>query len=216
VSWGGRSLQGYPAQLLRGMLDLYSPSGSEAQLANFLRDEMHAKGMDASIDDAGNVIGVLGDGSPRILLCGHMDTISGNIPVRVDGDLLYGRGAVDAKSSLASMIIGAIQAKERTHAPVQITVAGVVEEETSSKGIRALVAKNLQYDLAVFGEPSGASNIVVGYKGSLKLHLSFRLILLELRNGTSASVSSRVLECQFFHVYRFTHAFSLGVRSGRT
>jgi LysW-gamma-L-lysine carboxypeptidase len=156
------------------MLELYSPSGSESQLANFLRDEMRAIGMNSFVDETGNVIGVLGDGGPRILLCGHMDTVSGNIPVRVEGDLLYGRGAVDAKSSLAAMIVGAIQAKERARAPIQITVAGVVEEETSSKGIRGLMTKNLQYDLAVFGEPSGVSNIVVGYKGSLKLHLSFR------------------------------------------
>ena len=166
-------MQGYPTQLLQEMLELYSPSGSEASLASLLRDEMHAKGMNSTLDEAGNAIGVLGNEGPRILLCGHMDTVSGQIPVRLEGDLLYGRGAVDAKSSLAAMIVGAALAKERSIAPAQITVAGVVEEETSSKGIRALMAKRPQYDLAVFGEPSGVSNIVVGYKGSLKLHLSF-------------------------------------------
>ena len=166
-------MQNHSVQLLQEMLELYSPSGSEAKLASFLREEMHAKGMNATIDGAGNVIGVLGDQGPRVLLCGHMDTVSGRIPVRLDGDLLYGRGAVDAKASLASMIVGATSAKERTRAPVQITVAGVVEEETSSKGIRALMARNHQYDLAVFGEPSGVSNIVVGYKGNVKLQLSF-------------------------------------------
>jgi LysW-gamma-L-lysine carboxypeptidase len=155
------------------MLELYSPSGSEARLAHFLHQEMQAKGMDSKFDEAGNVIGIIGDGGPRILLCGHMDTVPGPIPVRLDGDLLYGRGAVDAKASLAAMIVGATLAKERSRAPSQITVAGVVEEETSSKGIQALMAGNMRYDLAVFGEPSGVSNIVIGYKGSLKLHLSF-------------------------------------------
>ena len=156
------------------MLEYYSPSGSEAVLANFLREEMQARGLESTIDDAGNVIGVLGDEGPRILLCGHMDTVTGRLPVRLEGDLLYGRGAVDAKASLAAMVVGAIRAEEKSSTPVRITVAGVVEEESSSKGIRALIAGSTPYDVAVFGEPSGASNIVVGYKGSLKLHLSFR------------------------------------------
>jgi len=155
------------------MLEHYSPSGSEAQLARFLREEMQTKGMASKIDEAGNVIGVLGDKGPRILLCGHIDTVPGRIPVRLDGDLLYGRGAVDAKASLAAMVVGATLAKERSRAPARITVAAVVEEETSSKGIRALMAGKTEYDLAVFGEPSGTSNIVVGYKGNLQLHLSF-------------------------------------------
>ena len=63
----------------------------------------------------GNVIGELGDEGPRILLCGHMDTVPGEIPVRIEGDLLYGRGAVDAKSSLAAMLVGSILARERSN-----------------------------------------------------------------------------------------------------
>jgi LysW-gamma-L-lysine carboxypeptidase len=102
-----------------------------------------------------------------------MDTVPGRSPVRRDGDLLYGRGAVDAKSSLAAMIIGATLAKERCRLPIQITLAAVVEEETSSKGIRTIMHGQPGYDLAVFGEPSGQSNIIIGYKGSVKLHLSF-------------------------------------------
>jgi LysW-gamma-L-lysine carboxypeptidase len=155
------------------MLETYSPSGSEAQLANFLHKEMKANGMESRIDNAGNVVGVLGSEGPRVLLCGHMDTVPGRIAVRRDGDLLYGRGAVDAKSALAAMIIGATLAKKRSALPIQITIAAVVEEETSSKGIRAIMHGQPRCDLAVFGEPSGVSNVIIGYKGSIKLHLSF-------------------------------------------
>jgi len=166
-------LQGYPVKLLQGMLELYSPSGSEADLAEFLQKEMASSGLAARIDKVGNVIGVLGKEGPRILLCGHMDTVPGHIPIRQDVDLLYGRGAVDAKSSLAAMIIGAALAKERSSYPFQITIAAVVEEETSSKGIRAVIGDQTQYAMAIFGEPSGVSNMIIGYKGSLKLHASF-------------------------------------------
>ncbi|HXX73147.1 MAG TPA: M20/M25/M40 family metallo-hydrolase [Candidatus Acidoferrales bacterium] len=193
-------MQDYPVQLLQAMLEHYSPSGSEAEIAHFLRDEMQDKGMNSTLDEAGNVIGVLGEEGPRILLCGHMDTVSGHIPIRLDGDLLYGRGAVDAKASLAAMIVGAIAAKEKGRAPARITVAGVVEEETSSKGIRALIGGKTSYDLAVFGEPSGTSNVIVGYKGSLKLHLTFRTF-----GGHSAS--PWLSESSFEESYAFWSEF---------
>lgn len=167
-------MQSYPVELLQAMLERYTPSGSEAQLANLLKNEMQANGFESRIDDTGNVVGVLGSEGPRILLCGHMDTVPGLIPVRKDGDLLYGRGAVDAKAPLAAMIVGATLAKKRCKVPAQITVVGVVEEETSSRGIRGFMINRPRYDLSIFGEPSGASNIIVGYKGSLRLHLSFQ------------------------------------------
>ena len=166
-------MQNYPVELLEKMLELYSPSGSETELAEFLNKEMQSKGFTSKIDQDGNVVGVLGNEGPRILLCGHMDTVPGRIPIRQDVDLLYGRGAVDAKSSLAAMIVGAPLARERSSYPFQVTLAAVVEEETSSKGIRAIMEDQTQYAMAVFGEPSGVSNMIIGYKGSLKLHVTF-------------------------------------------
>ena len=164
------------------MLEIYSPSGSEADLAQFLHKEMQSRGLTARIDSVGNVVGGLGDEGPRILLCGHMDTVPGRIPIRQDVDLLYGRGAVDAKSSLAAMIVGAALAKERSTFPFQVTIAAVVEEETSSKGVRAITGGQSNYSMAVFGEPSGISNLIIGYKGSVKLHASFAT-----KGGHSAS-----------------------------
>ena len=37
-----------------------------------------------------------------IVLLGHMDTVPGDIPIRREGDVLYGRGSVDAKGPLAA------------------------------------------------------------------------------------------------------------------
>jgi LysW-gamma-L-lysine carboxypeptidase len=165
-------LQSYPVEFLLSMLKTYSPSGSERELADLLQEHMLSHGFNVRKDRVGNVIGKLGREGPRILLCGHMDTIPGEIPVRVDGDRLYGRGAVDAKSSLAAMLFGGSLAKERSTLPFQVTVACVVEEEGSSAGAKEIIARGEPYDLAVFGEPSGASNIVIGYKGSLSLQIT--------------------------------------------
>lgn len=164
------------------MLETYSPTGSEAQLASFLGSELNLAGFRTRMDSAGNVVGETGDQGPRILLCGHMDTVPGDLPVRLEDGFLYGRGAVDAKSSLAAMIVGCVLAKERSPLLFQATVAAVVEEETSSRGIKTLISGGCPYDLAVFGEPSGLSNIIIGYKGSLQMELT-----VQTRSGHSAS-----------------------------
>lgn len=175
-------MQSYPVELLLSMLKTYSPSGLEMRLADLLLEHMVAHGFSVRKDRVGNVIGKLGSEGPRILLCGHMDTVPGEIPVRIEGDRLYGRGAVDAKSSLAAMLFGSSLARDRSPFPFRITLAGVVEEEGSSIGAKELIASGEAYDLAVFGEPSGASNIVIGYKGILSLRVT-----CNTKGGHSAS-----------------------------
>ncbi len=165
-------MQSYPVELLHRMLEISSPSGSEGQLADFLQEQMRASGFKGRRDHAGNVVGELGTEGPRILLCGHMDTVPGQIPVRFEGDFLCGRGSVDAKSSLAAMIAGSSVAAKRCSLPFRVTVVGVVEEETSSAGVKTLIGSGESYDLAAFGEPSGATNMIIGYKGSLQIHVT--------------------------------------------
>ena len=95
-------------ELLRRMLEIYSPSGEEEELASFIKETMVKLGFEPVwMDKAGNVYGAVGTGSPVILLCGHMDTVPGKTPVKMGDGRLYGRGAVDAKSSLAAMISAA-------------------------------------------------------------------------------------------------------------
>jgi [amino group carrier protein]-lysine/ornithine hydrolase len=167
-------LRRYALKLLRKMLEIYSPSGLESPLARFLSREMTNNGFTTRLDHAGNVLARIGESGPRILLCGHLDTVPGELPVRIRNGAIHGRGAVDAKSSLAAMIVGATLANKLTATPVQVDIAGVVEEETTGAGINALTIDRDQYQLAVFGEPSGASNITIGYKGSLKLRITCR------------------------------------------
>lgn len=165
-------MQSYPVQLLQQMLEAYSPSGSETEVAALLNDEMSSRGFRVHSDKVGNIIGKIGSEGPRILLCGHMDTVPGKLPVRIVGESLYGRGAVDAKSALAAMIAGTLASKEKSELPFRVTIAAVVEEETSSKGVKSIMDRSDDFDLVIFGEPSGNPNLIVGYKGNLKLHVA--------------------------------------------
>ncbi len=157
-------------EFLKRMLELYSPSGQEHELANFLVQEMRRRGFEAFVDGAGNAVGHIGLGSKQILLVGHMDTVSGEIPVRVEGGKLYGRGAVDAKGSLAALMEAAAEVKS-SH--LKLTVIGCVEEEADSRGARYLLDK-YKPDYVIVGEPSGWDAITIGYKGSVYITYSLR------------------------------------------
>jgi LysW-gamma-L-lysine carboxypeptidase len=151
--------------LLAGLVERYSPSRHEQPAVHYLVEQMQTLGFRAQIDGAGNAVGVLGKGERTILLLGHIDTVSGRIDVRREGNLLYGRGTVDAKGPLATFVAAA--ARAGTQSGTQIVVAGAVEEEAAtSKGARHLLGQ-LSPWAVIIGEPSGWDRITVGYKGRL-------------------------------------------------
>lgn len=159
-------------ELLHRMVGIASVSGSEDDLGLFLAAQLAGLGFDTHRDEVGNVIGSLGDAdAPTIMLLGHMDTVPGGPPLRIDGDRLYGRGAVDAKGPLAAMIVAASRANRPDG--VRIMVVGVVDEERDSVGAHKIVATQ-RADAVVIGEPSGAGTVVVGYKGVLRFACSVR------------------------------------------
>jgi len=165
-------MQDYPVHLLTSLLSIYSPSGKEKAISDFLVREMKKLGFRVRKDALGNVIGEIGKGEPTILLCGHMDTILGNLPVRVEHNKLYGTGAVDAKGPLAAMIIAAATLAREEALQAKVLLVGAVEEEATSRGIKHVIKEGLKADYAVFGEPSGVENITIGYKGGLHLKIT--------------------------------------------
>jgi [amino group carrier protein]-lysine/ornithine hydrolase len=161
----------YAVELLKKTLEQYTPSRSEASVANMIKDKCaNELGFElADIDSAGNVIATKGNGEPKILLCGHMDTVPGQIPVRIEDGFIYGRGASDAKGPLISMLLAASEFPKQRGT---IVFAGVVDEEGNATGIKQLVKSKLSVDYAIFGEPSGIDNITIAYKGRLAIRLT--------------------------------------------
>lgn len=157
-------------ELLKEALETYTPSRSEGVLANLIKEKcVNDLGFEqVHIDSVGNVIAVKGSGEPRILLCGHMDTVPGQVPVRIEDGYLYGRGASDAKAPLISMLLAASEFPKQRGT---VIFAGVVDEEGNAAGIKQLVKSKIGVDYAIFGEPSGIGNITVAYKGRLAIRL---------------------------------------------
>jgi LysW-gamma-L-lysine carboxypeptidase len=157
------------AELLIAMLAVPSPSGHEDAVASLLVSRLLRAGFDVDVDAAGNVVASWGDGPETVALVGHIDTVPGHIDVRRDGDLLHGRGAVDAKGPLATAI-AAVSRQPRDGAR-RFVIVGAVEEETTSRGARHLAQTMAAPSTLVILEPSGWDAVTVGYKGSLRLRV---------------------------------------------
>jgi len=163
----------FAVKTLEKALKLYTPSLREKSLADFLADKCDDLGFrDIHTDDVGNIIAIKGSGSPKILLCGHMDTVPGRIRVRKEGDYLFGRGSSDAKGPLIAMLFAAASAQEKTGTVIFV---GTVDEEGNATGIKSLTKDKPDVDYAIFGEPSGTNQITIGYKGRIAINLKINV-----------------------------------------
>lgn len=172
--------------LLHGLVAIPSLSRQEAAASAWLVQQMQTLGYArAYVDGAGNAVGELGpaDATNVVVFLGHIDTVPGNIPVRIEGTdddaLLYGRGTVDAKGPLATFVaagalVGHDWAVERN---LRVVVVGAVEEEAAtSKGARFIRDRfdGSQAPIpqaCVIGEPSSWQRVTLGYKGRILIEL---------------------------------------------
>ena len=146
-------------ELLVTLVETPSVSGDEAACAQRLLDFFAEHGRAAWTDDVGNVHAPTDSG---VLLTSHIDTVPGQIPVRVaetdaGETALWGRGSVDAKGPLTAMAVAAVE--------TGASFLGVVGEETDSRGARHAVETRDAPEAVVNGEPSGWDAITLGYRG---------------------------------------------------
>ncbi|MHA1229885.1 MAG: M20/M25/M40 family metallo-hydrolase [Candidatus Helarchaeota archaeon] len=165
-------------ETLKKALEIFSPSGEESEIGNFLKDLLIKLGFNnVKKDNIGNVSGEIGSGEPVILLSSHMDTINDKLEVHEDNEKIYGRGAVDAKGPLFSLLFGASKFVDK-NLNGKIIFAGIVQEEISTIGIETFLNSISGIDYAIFSEPNNTNNIVVAYKGR-----SLIKILVESKKG---------------------------------
>jgi acetylornithine deacetylase len=146
----------------------------EADVADRIAAEMRRLGLDVAIEMVApgrpNVVGVLEGRAPgpALMFCGHTDTVGvSGMTAPFDpverGGRLYGRGAQDMKGGVAAMIAAAGALAARGLPRGRVIVAAIVDEEHSSIGADALVAK-WSADAAVVTEPTDLA-IAIGHKG---------------------------------------------------
>jgi len=130
------------------------------------------------------VLGRLGrPGGRRIVLVGHVDVVPvGDLSTWThepwagerDGDRVYGRGAVDMKGGVAS-ILGAVRALVSSgladRLGGEILVASVPSEEDGGQGMLAAIRAGVTGDMAVITEPTGL-DVVIAHAGAITFKLT--------------------------------------------
>lgn len=155
---------------------LVSGAAGEADIAEYLREWMTARGMEATITEIEpgrvNAVGVLkgSGGGKSIMLNGHTDTVGVDYMTidpfdpKIEGNKLYGRGSADMKGGLAaSMAAIDVIIEQGIELRGDIVLAGVCDEEYASIGTEHLM-KDVHVDAAIVGEPT-EQNIQVAHKG---------------------------------------------------
>jgi len=160
--------------LLMDMVEIESIHGNERPFAEYfvkVLDDLDFH--DTRIDAVGNVIGRIGEDKPKIMFCGHMDTVGPFVEPRIEDGKIFGRGSVDAKAPLAAMTLAASKYVQNNGVG-EILLAGFVEEEKHSKGARFFVKENPQspVDYVICGEPTNVQTIVNAYRGLFSVDIT--------------------------------------------
>ncbi|MGW0672325.1 M20/M25/M40 family metallo-hydrolase [Streptomyces sp. NPDC002746] len=115
---------------------------------------------------AGQPSVVVAHGAPqpqerRLVINFHVDTVGPHVPPRLDGRILYGRGAVDDKGpgvAAAAGVAAAFAEDPGLDGRIEVQIASVPGEEGGAMGTygtRALVDAGFTGRLMVFAEPTG-------------------------------------------------------------
>lgn len=190
-----KSLAGYVdgdsvRDLLRSMIRAASvnPPGGERECAEVVAEKLRGLGLEVDLVEKElgrtNVVTRLRGtrGSPILLYNGHIDVVpAGNGWSRdpfggeISEGRLFGRGAADMKSGVASMVAAAeaiVKSGARLRGDLILTA--VADEETGSlKGTRHLIEGGLKADMAVVSEPTDL-RVEIAHKGILWAEITTR------------------------------------------
>ncbi len=170
-------------ELLAALVRVPSPSGEEERVVALLARWAAARGLAVETGDAGVRIDVPGrEPGPLLLFASHVDTVPPGEGWSVDpygalvaDGVLWGRGAVDAKASVAAMAVAAarLAAGGGPARGSLVLLATRCEETRETTMPAALEALGRDPDHAIVGEPTGLDP-AVAQRGLLVLEARWR------------------------------------------
>ena len=154
-------LTGDLVTLFREIVDIESVSGNEAELAGLVEDALRPLAHLEVIRDGDTVIARTWSGrAERVVLAGHLDTVpvAGNLPSRLQGDRIYGRGSADMKGGVA-VALACAAALERPNRDLTWVFYDHEEVEAEANSLARIAREHpdwLAGDFAVLLEPTSA------------------------------------------------------------
>src|ERR1017187_8862396 len=173
-------------RFLSDLIRTQSFSSKEKNVIAVIKKEMQKIGFDGiRIDGLGNIIGRIGKGKRVIAFDGHVDTVyPGDLAPRqlhrfkpfVKGGKIWGRGTVDQKGGVATMIHAGRTIKELgLNDQFTIYFTGTVMEEDCD-GLcwqYLLNVEKLKPELVVITEPTNM-NIYRGHRGRMEIRVEVK------------------------------------------
>lgn len=162
-----------PIALTRELVAIYSPTGQEGEVAEFLAGLLEDLGYQVTRQQvATKRFNVYAFREPPVVVFStHLDTVPPQLPVAEDEDHLYGRGTADAKGIAAVQVVAAERLAAR--AETRIGLLFVVGEEHGADGARAARSLEPKGSYLVNGEPT-ENRLALGTKGFLRVELRAR------------------------------------------
>lgn len=199
-----------PKDFLQKIVSIHSPSGREGEVAQFVAAEAQKLGFtETKVDRFNNAVLRIGSNAKKtIVLLGHLDTVEPFLSVKLEKNILHGRGAVDAKGAFATFVFAALAASQKLE-NTQIIVAGAAGEEKDGAGARVLAEKLAPPSAVIVGEPSGVAGITLGYKGVCSAEYFQRKAMLHSANLSAQNVIEDAIAFTE-KIRRFAEKFNIG------
>jgi acetylornithine deacetylase len=156
-----------PVELAVELMRRDSTSGSEGAVIAYAEERLVAEGWTVRripVSPGRDDLLATGPVEPLVTLSTHLDTVPPHTEPRLDGGVLFGRGACDAKGIAAAMWCAAERLRT---AGVPVALLFVVGEETEHDGAHAANLVPTTSRVLINGEPT-ESTLAVGTKGALR------------------------------------------------
>ncbi len=164
-----------PIRLARQLIDVPSVTGDELAVAELLAGLLRERGFaveEQGVGDARKNLFATAAGTPRVVFCSHLDTVPPFIASSEDGEMVYGRGACDAKGIIAAMLAAGDRLAE--DGVRDFGFLFVVGEETDSIGAKEAnrFFGGRGSEIVIVGEPT-ESAFARASKGALTATIGF-------------------------------------------
>lgn len=184
ISQRAKELENETVRFLMDLVRTPSFSGKEKEVIQIIGSEMDKVGFDeVRIDGIGNIIGRIGSGKRLIAFDAHIDTVyAGDLTQwsfdpfqpKIEDGKVWGRGTVDQKGGMASMVYAGKIIKElNLNNEFSILFTGTVMEEDCD-GLCWLYLINeekIRPELVIITEPTNL-NIYRGHRGRMEIRVS--------------------------------------------
>jgi acetylornithine deacetylase len=165
-------------KLLHRLIDIYSPSGKEEEILEYLGYFLKRQGLPVTRQKVAegryNLVVAPPGEEIQLALVGHVDTVPAHdlddYEYQQEGDLITGLGAADMKSGCAAMIEAYLGWWAQRQPGKAVALALVVGEEEEGDGAAELVDE-YEFPWALIGEPTDLNPCPSNY-GYLEVQLT--------------------------------------------